>query len=269
MPAAHLGRAWIPIGRCERRRGIESLVRLLLIALLLVVAPVGTSRADEADAEDPFFDSDESFVGPQVGDPLEPVNRPIFSANDAIDRVAVGPIADFYGWAVPGPIKQGIRGVFSNLNRPVVFVNQVLQLHPKGAAETLGRFVLNTTLGIGGLFDPAAELGWDEHYADFGQTLGRYGIPPGIYHVIPLFGPSTTRDALGSAVDTMLRLDTWLLPMTTLLYIGGGYGITVREDRREEIAELRRSSLDFYAAVRSGYLQHREGLVQEARRGDR
>lgn len=269
MPAAHLGRAWLPIVRRERRTGSEVLLRLLLTALLLVAIPVGASHADEADAGDPLSDSDDSFVGPTVGDPLEPINRPVFSANDAIDRAVLGPIADFYGWVVPGPIKQGIRGVFSNLNRPVVFVNQVLQLHPKGAAETLGRFALNTTLGIGGLFDPAAELGWDEHHADFGQTLGRYGVPPGIYHVIPLLGPSTTRDAFGSVVDTMLRVDSWFLPMTTLLYIGGGYGITVREDNRQEIAELRRSSLDFYAAVRSGYLQHREGLVQQARRGDR
>lgn len=249
------------------------LLRLLLAVAVLVLAPVAASRAGEAAAPDPLADplaaEDDGFVGPQVGDPLEPVNRPIFAVNDAFDRAVLEPVARFYGWVVPGPIKTGIRGVFSNLNRPVVFVNQVLQLHPHGAAETLGRFALNTTLGFGGLFDPAAELGWDEHYADFGQTLGRYGIPPGIYHVFPLLGPSTTRDAFGAAVDTFMRIDRWILPLPTQLFIGGGYGITEREDRREEIAELRRASLDFYAAVRSGYLQHREGLVQQARRGDR
>lgn len=254
-------------------RETAHLLRLLLAVAVLALAPVAASHAGEAAALDPLADplasDDDGFVGPQVGDPLEPVNRPIFAVNDAFDRAVLEPVARFYGWIVPGPIKTGIRGVFSNLNRPVVFVNQVLQLHPHGAAETLGRFALNTTLGFGGLFDPAAELGWDEHYADFGQTLGRYGIPPGIYHVFPLLGPSTTRDAFGAAVDTFMRIDRWILPLPTQLFIGGGYGITEREDRREEIAELRRASLDFYAAVRSGYLQHREGLVQEARRGDR
>jgi phospholipid-binding lipoprotein MlaA len=245
------------------------LLRLLLAVALLTIAPAAASRADdETVPEDPFFEEDDGFVGREVGDPLEPVNRPIFFVNDAVDRAVLEPVARFYGWAVPEPIKTGVRGVFSNLNRPVVFVNQVLQLHPRGAAETLGRFALNSTLGFGGLFDPAAELGWDEHYADFGQTLGRYGVPPGIYHVFPLLGPSTTRDAFGAAVDTFLRIDRWILPLPTQLFIGGGYGITEREDRREEITELRRSSLDFYAAVRSGFLQHREGLVQKARRSD-
>lgn len=251
------------------RREIGHLLRLLLTVALLAVAPVVASRADDVPAADPLFSDDDGFLGPQVGDPLEPVNRPIFTVNDAVDRAVLEPIARFYGWIVPGPIKTGIRGVFSNLNRPVVFVNQLLQLHPHGAAETLGRFALNTTLGFGGLFDPAAELGWDEHYADFGQTLGRYGVPPGIYHVFPLLGPSTTRDAFGATVDTFMRIDRWILPLPTQLFIGGGYGITEREDRREEIAELRKASLDFYAAVRSGYLQHREALVQEARRGGR
>jgi phospholipid-binding lipoprotein MlaA len=245
-------------------------LRLLLAVALIAVAPVAMARADEPAADDPLVDplfaDEDGFVGPQVGDPLERVNRPIFAVNDAVDRAVLEPVARFYGWVVPGPIKTGIRGVFSNLNRPVVFVNQVLQLHPLGAAETFGRFALNSTLGFGGLFDPAAELGWDEHYADFGQTLGRYGVPPGIYHVFPLLGPSTTRDAFGAAVDIFMRIDLWILPLPMQLYLGGGYGITTREDRSDEIAELRKSALDFYAAVRSGYLQHREGLVQEAKR---
>jgi phospholipid-binding lipoprotein MlaA len=158
-----------------------------------------------------------------------------------------------------------VRGVFSNLNRPVVFVNEVLQCSPRRAAQTLGRFALNSTLGIAGIFDPAAELGWHEHHADFGQTLGKYGVGPGIYHVLPLVGPSTTRDAFGLAVDMFLRLDTWLLPLTGQLMLGGGFGISEREDKADELEELRKSSLDFYAAIRSAYLQSREAVVREAR----
>ena len=130
---------------------------------------------------------------------------------------------------------------------------------------TLGRFALNSTLGIGGIFDPAAELGWDEHHADFGQTLGMYGLGPGFYLVIPVLGPSTARDAVGAAVDLFLRLDTWLLPLQGQLFLGGGFGISERDDRREELRALREGSIDFYAAVRSAYLQTREARVREAR----
>jgi phospholipid-binding lipoprotein MlaA len=243
-----------------------------LVLLLSLASPLAAVAAEDegapADvaaeaAPDPF--SDDDFVGPQVPDFLEPVNRPIFAGNMAVDSAVIDPIARFYGWVTPAPVKKGVRGFFSNLNRPVVFVNEVLQLAPRRAGKTLGRFVLNSTLGIGGLFDPAAELGWHEHEADFGQTLGKYHVGPGFYVVLPFLGPSTARDTVGSFVDLFLRLDAWLLPFTSQLILGGGYGITMREDRRDELEELRRSSLDFYAAVRSAFLQDRERLVREAR----
>lgn len=224
-------------------------------------APAGESAGSGVD---PFSD-DADFAGPEVSDFLEPVNRPIFTGNMAIDSTVVDPIARAYGWITPEPVKRSIRGVFSNLNRPVVFVNELLQLAPRRAAKTLGRFALNTTLGIGGIFDPAAELGWHEHEADFGQTLGKAGIGPGFYLVLPLLGPSTARDTIGSIVDVFLRIDAWLLPFSSQLILGGGYGITLREDRRDELEQLRRSSIDFYAAVRSAYLQNRARLVREAR----
>lgn len=239
---------------------------LLAVFLAVALAAPGARAADDvatAAASDPFFDDE--FTGPQVPDPFEPANRPIFAANMAVDRAVIDPMARFYGWVTPAPVKKGVRGFFSNLNRPVVFVNEVLQLAPRRAAKTLGRFALNTTLGIAGIFDPAAELGWHEHEADFGQTLGKYGAGPGFYVVLPFLGPNTARDTVGTFVDTFLRLDTWFLPFTSQLILGGGYGITMREDRRDEFEELRRSSLDFYAAVRSAYLQSREKLVREAR----
>jgi phospholipid-binding lipoprotein MlaA len=183
----------------------------------------------------------------------------------AVDTVIIDPIARAYGFAVPAPVKKSVRGVFSNLNRPVVFVYELLQLAPRRAAKTLGRFALNSTLGIGGLFDPASELGWDEHEADFGQTLGRYGVGAGFYVVLPFLGPSTARDTVGTFVDMLMRIDTWVLPFSSQLILGGGYGITMREDKRDELEELRRSSLDFYAAVRSAFLQSREKLVRDAR----
>jgi len=258
--------------------GKGACAQVLLLAALAAAAPAPTARAEAEDRgartadplatdSDPLADDgdDTAFTGPEVSDCLEPVNRPVFAGNMALDRVFFDPIARAYGAITPAPVKRSVRGVFSNLNRPVVFVNELLQLAPIRAAQTLGRFALNSTLGIGGLFDPAAELGWTEHEADFGQTLGKAGIGPGFYLVWPLFGPNTARDTIGSFVDALLRVDTWLLPLASQLMLGGGYGITTREYRHDDLEELRRSSLDFYAAVRSAYLQNRERLVREAR----
>jgi len=256
-----------------RQRKSASMGALLLIAVA-ALASVGAARADADDSgaaapadakddSDSLFDDD--FGGPDVPDPFERLNRPVFAGNMALDTAVIDPIARAYGFAVPAPVKASVRGFFSNLNRPVVFANELLQLSPRRAAQTLGRFALNTTLGIGGLFDPAHELGWDEHEADFGQTLGRWGLHGGFYVVLPFLGPSTARDTVGTFVDMLMRIDTWLLPFSSQLILGGGYGITMREDRRDELNELRRSSLDFYAAVRSAFLQSRAKLVREAR----
>jgi phospholipid-binding lipoprotein MlaA len=195
------------------------------------------------------------------------VNRPIFAANMAMDTYFVDPVARAYGTVTPVPIKTAVRGVFANLNAPVVFVNEVMQLQPKHAAQTLGRFLLNSTLGFGGILNPAGECGWTEHHADFGQTLGKYGVGPGLYLVIPLLGPSTARDAVGTVVDLFLRIDTWLLPFESQIFLGSGYGITERESRRDELRALRESSIDFYAAVRSAFLQTRAAAIRDAREG--
>lgn len=264
MERAVLGDAARPATRTWKRACALALLLSLSVPAAALAEELDAAPAAAPDPEaDPFVVDD--FVGPQVSDFLEPVNRPIFAGNMAVDRAVIDPIARTYGWITPAPIKKSVRGVFSNLNRPVVFVNELLQLAPRRAGQTLGRFLLNSTLGIGGLFDPAAELGWHDHEADFGQTLGKYRIGPGFYVVLPFLGPSTARDTVGTFVDLFLRIDAWLLPFTSQLILGGGYGITMREDRRDELEELRRSSLDFYAAVRSAYLQDRERLVREAR----
>jgi phospholipid-binding lipoprotein MlaA len=233
---------------------------------LMLLAGCAHDPGLAADASsDDFFEAE--ILAPQVPDPIEPVNRPVFAANMAMDSYFVDPVSRAYGFITPDPIKRAVRGFFANLNSPVVIVNEALQLEGKHAAQTLGRFVLNSTLGIAGIFDPAAELGWFERDADFGQTLGFYGVGPGIYLVIPLIGPSTARDAVGTFVDLFLRIDTWLLPLQSQLFLGGGWGITERESRRDELRALRESSLDFYAAVRSAYLQTRAAAIREAREG--
>jgi phospholipid-binding lipoprotein MlaA len=241
---------------------------------LLVVALTGASAAAPArSAAEPapsalessdaiFDDSFNEGIGSTVSDPIEPVNRGIFAGNRVVDRVLLDPVTRFYGWLVPGPIKRSVRGVFDNLNQPVVIVNDLLQLQPRRAGSATARFLLNSTFGFAGLFDPASEAGFGPHHSDFGQTLGRAGIGPGIYLVLPLLGPSTTRDAIGVVFDTALRPDTWLLPIAPRLLIGGTWGITEREEHMESLEALESSSVDFYAAVRSAYWMSREALVR-------
>jgi phospholipid-binding lipoprotein MlaA len=258
-------------GRGVSSRGLARWLPALAGALALLATACAHERAPRAAAApagadaaaDPFFEDD--FVEQHGSDPLEPMNRPIFAGNMTLDRFVIDPVAHAYGVITPAPLKRAVRSIFANLNAPVVLVNEVLQLRGRRAAQTFGRFALNSTLGIGGIFDPAAELGWNEHRADFGQTLGKFGVGPGLYLVLPLLGPSTARDAVGAAVDLALRLDTWLLPLQGQLFLGGGFGISERDNRREELRALREGSIDFYAAVRSAYLQTREARVREAR----
>jgi phospholipid-binding lipoprotein MlaA len=139
---------------------------------------------------------------------------------------------------------------------------RVLQL---GEARRIhGRFALNRRSASAASSTPRGTR-LERVQPDFGQTLGKFGMGPGFYLVLPLLGPRTARDAVGAAVDLFLRLDTWLLPLQGQLFLGGGFGISERDNRREELRALREGSIDFYAAVRSAYLQTREARVREAR----
>lgn len=218
----------------------------------------GALEGSDALLDDAGFDAE---LETGVRDPIEPVNRRIFAGNRALDRVLLDPLARFYGWILPDPAKRAVRRVFDNLNLPVVIVNDLLQLEGRRAAEATGRFLLNSTFGLAGVFDPAHEAGLEAHHADFGQTLAKAGVGPGVYLVLPLFGPSTARDAVGDLFDVALRPDTWLLPLGPRLLLGGTWGITEREEHRESLEALESSSVDFYAAVRSAYWMNREAMI--------
>jgi phospholipid-binding lipoprotein MlaA len=252
---------------------VKSAPRSWHLAALAVAALASASCATKSPPDQPgptalessdaiFDDSFDEELESTLPDPIEPVNRGIFAGNRALDRVLLDPVTRFYGWLVPGPIKRSVRGVFDNLNQPVVIVNDLLQLQPRRAGSATARFLLNSTFGFAGLFDPASEAGFGPHHSDFGQTLGKAGIGPGLYLVLPLLGPSTARDAIGVAFDTALRPDTWLLPIAPRLLIGGTWGITEREEHMESLEALESSSVDFYAAVRSAYWMSREALVR-------
>jgi phospholipid-binding lipoprotein MlaA len=241
----------------------------VLLAGLLLAGPAGAdptpTESDEPAAEAAELDAfDRELEAAAIPDPIEPVNRGVFAGNRVVDRVVFDPVTRVYGKVVPGPIKRAIGRVFANLNQPVVIANDLLQLRPRRAGSATARFLLNSTFGFAGVFDPAVEAGFPPHRADFGQTLGRYGVGPGIYLVLPLLGPSSTRDAVGTVVDLALRPDTWLLPIPPRLLLGGTWGITEREQHLESLDALEQSSVDFYAAIRSAYWMNREAFVRES-----
>jgi phospholipid-binding lipoprotein MlaA len=231
------------------------------------VAPAaGVAAAEVAPATeaDPLFgEAFDEQIAPPVNDPIEPVNRGVFGGNRWLDRAVIGPIARVYGWVLPRPVKQAVRNVFTNLNQPAVFVNDILQSEGKRAEVAGMRFIVNSTVGLGGLWDPAARLGLPPHEADFGQTLGKIGVGPGPYLVIPLLGPSTVRDSMASLFDVLLRPDTWVIPFAEQIVLGGTHGIAEREAHGPELAALERSSVDFYAAVRSAYLMNRQAMIRD------
>jgi phospholipid-binding lipoprotein MlaA len=238
-------------------------------------APAGEAAADVplASEPDPLFDEDfdaelEFESDMERSDPFENTNRKFFAFNEGVNKIIFDPITRGYRFVVPKPARKGIRRVFLNLNSPRIFVNDLLQLRFRDAAETLGRFALNSTLGVGGLFDPAIEAGWERHDSDFGQTLAKMGVASGPYLVIPIFGPSTVRDGVGSVVDLAFQPLAYILGPSELLlqlYIGSGNGLTALDAAHDKVEALEGSSVDFYAAMRSAYLQNRRAVVGEVR----
>lgn len=195
---------------------------------------------------------------PEVpNDPLEGLNRITFAVNDVLDLFVLRPIAALYGFVTPQPMKDAIWRAFTNLGAPVVLANDLLQLDLPGAAETAGRFAVNSTVGVAGLFDVAARLGLEKHEADFGQTLFSYGVGPGPYLVLPVLGPSTLRDGTGAGVDVLLNPHTYVFDTGVNLSLRASAGIVERESLLVSLEELRRTSVDYYSALRAAYYQNR------------
>lgn len=252
------------MGSLRRAARAAALLSSLALASFASAESLPATELPPSTASDPLFDETfDAELDPGIRDPIEPMNRRVFSVNRAIERGLLDPVTRAYGALVPGPVKRAVRNVFDNLNLPVVIANDLLQLEPRRAASATARFLLNSTFGIGGIFDPALEGGFAAHQADFGQTLGKAGIGPGLYLVLPLMGPSTARDAFGSLVDMALRPDTWILPLAPRMLLGGTWGITEREQHMASLEALEQSSLDYYVAIRSAYWMSREAFVRD------
>lgn len=198
-----------------------------------------------------------------VWDPFEPVNRGIFQFNETLDHWIMEPVATGWDFVLPRRVQICIANFFTHLVLPVRFANDVLQLKPVKAFEDTGRFVTNTLLGVGGLFDPASRAGIPKHDEDFGQTLGRWGVPPGPYLVLPLLGPSNPRDGVGLAVDSVGAIQTFFLSFPILISAAAVNAINDRSLTLEQVRAEREAALDFYTAVRTAYSQFRENRVHD------
>jgi phospholipid-binding lipoprotein MlaA len=210
-----------------------------------------------------------------VKDCFETVNRGIFAFNQFLDGVIFEPIARGYRY-IPSPIRTGTGNAMGNLSNLVTVPNNLLQGDIKQAGVNTARFVINTTVGILGIFDPAAALGFEkEEKEDYGQTLGSWGVGPGCYVVLPILGPSTVRDTVGT-VATFVGGDPWYNVTTrndTHYFKESDYygtritsGIDFRAKNVDSLESIEKNSIDFYASIRSLYLQDRQQKILNSKK---
>ncbi len=197
-------------------------------------------------------------------DPYETTNRKIFDFDNKVDDAVLLPTAKAYNAVVPEPARDGIHNFLLNLDLPVTFVNDILQGDIHHAGQTLGRFTINSTIGIGGLFDVAAKNGIPPHVEDFGVTLGQWGVGEGPYLVLPFLGPDPPRDAGGQVVDIFFDPATYITWRSSIWYSVTREGLTIIDLRARNIDTLdgiERESIDYYASIRSLYRQRRNNAI--------
>ncbi|HJW41483.1 MAG TPA: VacJ family lipoprotein [Rhizomicrobium sp.] len=198
-------------------------------------------------------------------DPYEQTNRQIFDFDQKIDHAVARPVAVFYNHAVPQIARDGIHNVLANLDSPVIFANDILQGETTRGGQTLGRAVVNSTLGLGGLVDFAAKIGIPPHDEDFGQTLAVWGADEGPYLVLPFAGPSNPRDLVGMGGDIAMDPFTWARfhGSKTFSFVRAGVGVLdLRARNVDNLDEIERTSVDLYATTRSLYRQHRNAEIR-------
>jgi phospholipid-binding lipoprotein MlaA len=194
---------------------------------------------------------------PTEADPGERVNRVTFTVNDKLDVFVLAPIAQGWEWVSFEKFRTALNRAFRNLRFPVRFVGNLFQGEVKRTGEETARFVVNTTVGLLGFFDPAKGWGLEPHAEDFGRVLGFWGVPAGPYLVLPVFGPSNPRDTVGLAADTVLLMGPGLVSTAAALVIAGVNLVNTRALLLEPVREAKRSSLDYYVFRRNAYVQQR------------
>ena len=210
--------------------------------------------------------TEQTADGDTVSDPLEGMNRFFFDVNQRLDRHAAQPAATAYKKTVPQTVRTTLHNVLDNLGGPVTFANNLLQAQFENAGIAAGRFIVNSTIGIAGIFDVATGWGMPARARDFGETLGTYGVPPGPYLVLPLRGATDLRDFAGN------YLDGYATPLRYVRYDGHEYvgwmksTLGSMDNRASNIVtyrDIERASVDYYATMRTLYLERRAGLIED------
>jgi phospholipid-binding lipoprotein MlaA len=228
--------------------------------------------ASGAMEDDQYLNSDDEFADihdgedQAVADPIEGFNRVMFKFNDKLYFWFFRPVALGYSRVVPEPGRVAVRRFFDNVFMPVRFANNLFQLKLKNAGIELERFAINTTIGVAGFMDPAKKY-WnlEMHEEDFGQTLGFYGVGPGVYINLPVYGPSNVRDTIGMVADIFLSPMAYILPNDRGIVVG-----ISAFDKLNRVSldiglyeDIKRDALDPYIFIRNAYQQHRESLIKE------
>lgn len=199
----------------------------------------------------------------QQADPLEAYNRSMTRFNDTVDEVVLKPVATAYQQAMPAPVRTGVSNFFGNLGDAWSFVNNILQAKPEGALHSFWRVVINSTMGLGGVLDPATEMRLQRHREDFGQTLGYWGVPAGPYFVLPLFGPSTLRDAAALPVDAYGSAVGHVNDVSVRNSLIGVNVIQTRASLLTTTDFLESAALDKYSFQRDAFLQKRRNEIHD------
>lgn len=230
-------------------------IRHLLAVLALAVSLTGCAASTNQEAA-------------AADDPLEPMNRFFFGINQGLDRHAALPAATFYTSAIPHGVRSGIHNFLSNLDGPVSVTNNLLEARPLTAGGEAARFIVNSTIGVAGIFDVATDWGLPERHRDFGETLGVYGLDQGPYLVIPIRGPTAARDLTGNFVDGFFSPLYYLnVRFTGKQYVGLVKSTLGAVDNRGNnivtYRDIERNSVDFYATMRDYYRQRRARQVED------
>ena len=241
--------------------------RVVLLAGLLAVVLTGCATPPPAN------DPDAVAEFRQTNDPLEPTNRVFYAVNNGLDTVLIKPAAQAYRFAVPAPVRTGIHNVLSNLGTSVQLSNDVMQGKPRRAGDTTMRFLINSTVGVVGVFDVATGWGYPNHDTDFGLTLANWGVSDGPFLFLPVLGPSDPRDLVGFGVDTLQDPFTWVGHNTALKVMNwtkfGLSALDSREQYLDPVDQIKKTALDPYATFRSLFRQHRDGQINQLREDNR
>lgn len=241
------------LGYREPDRSVRASLMHVLLVLVLALSALAPPSAAMADDEGPVSYADERYY-----DPFEPVNRAIFRFNQVFDELFMKPAARLYINVVPDRGRVVVSNVIDNLKLPVTLANDILQGDLKRAQTTVSRFTTNTVLGFGGMADVAADLGAPAHSEDFGQTMAVHGVGKGPYLMLPLLGPSTIRDALGRVVDSFFDPLGYALDTEESIARAGVEGLDTRAEYLDVSEAMEKTSIDYYASIRSVFLQNRE-----------